>query len=170
MEGHISTQTYAPKKGYHINKAEAQAIGQGLEVIQAKHGDGFDISVFERHCQRDRGVLHAVWDRRRQHFINNAGREAARYLMNGVQVIVLRTAKSTQQPARPIVLLPPGGKISGSCKERVFTGDSVAGDSDLLQQAEDKMIQNIKGAIDNFILVAGRARALKAVKQLLSAY
>lgn len=90
--------------------------------------------------------------------------------MNGVQVIILRTAKSIPRPARSVVILPEAGKVSGKNRERVFTGNDVSGSPDLLQQAEEKMLKQIKGEIDNFILIAGKSRALRAVEKLLADY
>lgn len=126
--------------------------------------------MFAQHCQRTRGPLHAAWDKRRRHFVANAGHEAARYLMNGVQMIVLRTKNSGPSVARNIVLLPKSGKVSGEGPERVFSSETVSADIDLIQQAEDKMVRQVKGEIDSFIMLAPTSRAKKAIERLLATY
>jgi hypothetical protein len=69
-----------------------------------------------------------------------------------------------------VVILPKFGKSSGEDEERVFTGEEAQGRVDLVQQAEEKMLRQVQGEIDSFALLAGSARAIRAVEQLLASY
>ena len=162
--------TYEPRKGYHITKKEAAVVGQALEAVVQRQGEGFSVDSFAAYCQRARGPIHQIWDAKRQQIVGKAGHEAARYLMNGVQRIILRTEKSSPGVARPFVLLPQPGKISGDGEERVFSSEVVSDDVDLLKQAEDKMLHQIRGEIDRFAALAGPRRAVRAVERLLTEY
>jgi len=162
--------TYAPRKGYRITKKDAGVIGQALEAVVQQQGEGFSVDSFASYCQRSRGAIHQIWDAKRLQLVGQAGHEAARYLMNGVQRIVLHTKKSAPCVSRPFVILPQAGNTSGEGEERVFSSEVVAGDTDLLQQAEDKMLHQIRGELDRFAFVGTKARAVRAVRRFLDSY
>lgn len=164
--GRSQKMQYAAKPGAHLNKSDAQIVGEAMETLRKKlRRRSFTIPEFERFCSNNHHPVHQVWRRVRDSITKRAGREAAAYLLRSVVVIMYGEVAGEASP-RPVVTIGPPEPN----KTVVFLAGDVAADPNLLVEYENQLKNHIRGHMQEFANIAGNSRLTQAVLSVLSEF
>jgi hypothetical protein len=109
--------------------------------------------------------VHDIWLRRRDQVVKNAGREAAAYLMRAVEIIIIHPKKGSVSAGRAITTIQVEDK-SREVEGVGYHSSDVASNPDLLDQAEEDFVRQVRGLAESFTAIAGKARMTRRLMEI----